>query len=225
MRLVVFGASGMVGQGAVRACIRDEGVDEVLVVVRQPLPSRHPKVREIIHTDFSDFTGLLEELTGLDGCLFCLGMSSAGCAEEEYIRVTHDYTLAAARALAAASPAAVFVYISGQGADSTERSRFLGPRVKGRTENALLALPVNVYVFRPAYIQPEAGVRSRTPLYQMLYRFAAPVYPVLRRTVPRYVTATDQLGRAMIAAARLSPVGPRVLHTRQINQLAANVSN
>ncbi|MFF7183395.1 epimerase [Streptomyces sp. NPDC008121] len=221
VRLVVFGASGMVGQGAVRACLRDEGVSEVLLVVRRPLHVQHAKVREIVHTDFTDYTGLSSELTGLDGCLFCLGMPSAGCPEEEYIRVTHDYTLAAARALTAASPAGAFVYISGHGADSTERSRFLGARVKGSTENALLALPGSTYVFRPAYIQPEDGAVSRTPLYRRLYRVTSGLYPLLQRIAPRYVTTTGQLGRAMIAAVRLRPAGPAVLHTREINQLAA----
>ncbi|MGW2206866.1 epimerase [Streptomyces sp. NPDC001774] len=221
MRLVILGASGMVGQGAVRACIRDESVDEVLLFVRRPLHLRHPKIREFVFREFSDCSRLLNELSGLDGCLFCLGMPSTGCTEEEYVRVTHDYALAAARALAAASPAAVFVYISGQGADSTEKSRFLGARVKGRTENALLALPISVYVFRPAYIQPEGGAVSRTPLYRQLYRLASPLYPVLRRLAPSYVTATDQLGRAMIAAVRLSPAGPPVMHSREINLLSA----
>ncbi len=221
MRVVIFGASGMVGHGALRACLLDEGVTEVLVVVRKPLNLGHPKVREIVHTDFTDYSAIREELRDLDACFFCLGVSAAGRGEDEYTRITYDYALAAARAVSAASPSLTFVYVSGAGTDSTGKSRSMWARVKGRTENALLAMPLRAYMFRPGYIQPLSGTVSRTPLYRVFYRVTAPLYPLLRRLVPNHVTTADALGRAMIAAARLDGSGPSVMHNSDINRLGA----
>ncbi|MFI6493496.1 NAD-dependent epimerase/dehydratase family protein [Streptomyces sp. NPDC050564] len=221
MRVVIFGASGMVGHGALRACLLDERVEEVLVVVRRPLNIRHPKVREIVHADFTDYTAILDELKGLDACFFCLGVSAAGRGEEEYSRITHDYTLAAARAVNAASPSLTFTYVSGEGTDSTEQGRSMWARVKGRTENELLAMPFRAYMFRPGYIQPVGGAVSRTPLYRVLYWVTAWLYPALRRIAPHHVTTTDTLGRAMIAAVQLDGNGPSILRTPDVNRLGA----
>ena len=221
MRVIVFGASGMVGHGALRACLLDEDVTEVLVVVRKPLPLDHPKLRQIVHADFSDFTAVQDQLTDLDACFFCLGVSAMGRGEEEYTRVTYGYTLAAARALQAANSELTFVYVSGEGTDSTGRSRQMWARVKGRTENALLAMPMHAYMFRPGYIQPVGGATSRTPGYRVLYRVTASLYPLLRRAFPRHVTTTDAVGHAMLAVTRLKGAGPTVLHSADINRLVA----
>ncbi|GAB2625204.1 epimerase [Streptomyces capparidis] len=221
MRVVVFGASGMVGHGALRACLLDEEVTEVLAIVRRPLGLRHPKVKEIVHTDFTDYSAVLGELKDLDACLYCLGVSALGRSEEEYTRITYDYALAAARALSAAGTGPTFVYVSGEGTDSTGGGRTMWARVKGRTENALLAMPFTAYMFRPGYIQPVGGAVSRTPLYRAVYRLTARCYPLLRRLAPRWVTTTDDLGRAMLAAVRPDGRGPFVLRTADINRLAA----
>ncbi|MGW7043204.1 NAD-dependent epimerase/dehydratase family protein [Streptomyces avermitilis] len=225
MRIIVFGASGMVGHGALRACLLDETVTEVLAVVRRPLPTKHPKLRQIVHTDFENYTAAQEQFTDLDACFFCLGVSAAGRGEEAYTRVTHGYTLAAARALHTASPDLTFIYVSGQGTDPTGRSRQMWARVKGRTENDLLAMPIKAYMFRPGYIQPVAGASSRTPLYRALYRITARLYPLLRRAFPRHVTTTDAVGQAMLAVTRLDGAGPHVWRNPAINRLAAERSS
>lgn len=220
MRVIVFGASGMVGHGALRACLRDDTVTEVLAVVRKPLPAR-PKLRQIVHTDFTDYSAIQDRLAGLDACFYCLGVSAVGRREEEYTRVTHDYAVAAARALHAASPSLTFVYVSGEGTDPTGRSRQMWARVKGRTENDLLAMPMHAYMFRPGYIQPVDGAVSRTRLYRTLYRVTAGLYPLLRRVVPRHITTTAAVGHAMLAVARMDGSGPAVLRNPDINRLAA----
>lgn len=214
----------MVGHGALRACLRDDTVTEVLAVVRSPLPSAHAKLRQIIHTDFTDYGLVQDRLKDLDACFFCLGVSAVGRGEEEYTRVTYDYTLAAARALHTASPSLTFIYVSGEGTDSTGKSRRMWARVKGRTENDLLALGMTAYMFRPGYIQPVDGASSRTPIYRALYRVTAALYPLLRRAFPRYVTNTDAVGRAMLAVARQNGAGPTLLRNPDINLLAADVT-
>ncbi|WP_393100742.1 NAD(P)H-binding protein [Streptomyces sp. LN325] len=221
MRVALFGASGMVGQGVLRACLQDGEVEEVVLVVRTPLEAEHPKVREVVHTDFTDFGAVQGELEGLDACFFCLGVSSAGRDEEEYTRITYDFTLAAARAVSVNNPELTFTYVSGEGTDTTESGRSMWARVKGRTENALLAMPFHAYLFRPGYIQPRNGAVSRTSGYRLMYRLTSWLYPVLRRLAPKYVTTTEHLGRAMIAVVALKGDGPSVLHSPEINRLGA----
>ncbi|HET6212143.1 MAG TPA: NAD(P)H-binding protein, partial [Micromonosporaceae bacterium] len=158
MKVILFGATGMVGQGVLRECLLDPDVQEVLAIGRTPTGTHHPKLREIAHTDFLDFSTIENALAGYDACFFCLGVSSAGMSEDAYRRVTYDVTMAAARALAAANPSMTFVYVSGQGTDSSEHGRSMWARVKGETENALLAMPLRAYMFRPGYIQPMHGI-------------------------------------------------------------------
>ncbi|MFE2912966.1 NAD-dependent epimerase/dehydratase family protein [Kitasatospora indigofera] len=219
MRVAVLGASGMVGHGVLDACLRDPRVEDVLVVGRTPLNTVHPKVRQITHADFTDFGALQDELRGLDACFYCLGVSAAGRTEAEYTRITYDYTLAAARAVSADNPALTFTYVSGEGTDSTGTSRTMWARVKGRTENDLLALPVHAYMFRPGYIRPGAGAVSRTAAYRWTYRLTSWLYPLLHRLAPRHTTTTEQLGRAMIATVGLDGRGPHVLDSSAINRL------
>lgn len=211
----------MVGQGVVHACLRDERVTEVVLVVRAPLGLSDPEVRQIVHQDFTDFASLQGEFTGLDACFFCLGVSAAGLSEEEYVSVTHDVTLAAARVVAAAGPSVTFTYVSGEGTDSTEAGRSFWARVKGRTENELLAMDFHAYMFRPGYIRPMHGAVSRTAWYRWMYRASSWLYPVLHRLAPGHTTTTDALGRAMIAVVGLGGTGPTVLDSRDINRLGA----
>ncbi|MFE7712728.1 NAD(P)H-binding protein [Streptomyces sp. NPDC057486] len=220
MRVIVFGASGMIGHGALRACLRDDTVTEVLAVVRTPLDVAHPKLRQIVHADFTDYTAIQDQLTGLDACFYCLGVSAVGRTEAEYTRVTYEYALAAAHALIAASPNLTFVYVSGEGTDPTGRSRQMWARVKGRTENDLRALPMIAYMIRPGFIQPVDGAVSRTSLYRGLYRATAVIHPLLKRLFPQHISTTDAVGRAMLVASRPGSNAPAVLRNPDINDLA-----
>lgn len=221
VKVVLFGASGMVGGGVLLECLDDPRVESVLVVGRRACGVSHPKLTEALQDDFFDYAALAPRFRGLDACFFCLGVSAAGLSEAEYSRRTFDLTLAAARALAAASPHIIFVYVSGAGTDSTERGRVMWARVKGRTENALLALPIGgAYMFRPGFIQPMRGVRSRTPLYRGFYVVLGPLLPLLRRIFPRQITTTVAVGRAMIALAEHGDA-KKILGPADINRLAS----
>ena len=221
MRVVIFGASGMIGTGTLIECLEDRRVTSVLVVGRTLTGVTHAKLREILHADFFDFTPLAVEFAGCDACFFTLGTTAVGKDEATYSRLTYDLTLAAARAMVAANPAMTFCYVSGDGTDSSERGRVMWARVKGRTENALLALPFTAsYMFRPALIFPRKGVRSKTGWYHAFYSVFGPLYPLLRALFPRYVTTTEHHGRAFIEVAATGFPG-RILYSRDINRLAA----
>jgi uncharacterized protein YbjT (DUF2867 family) len=216
---IVFGGTGMVGQGVLRECLLDPDVLHVLSIVRSPSGQLHPKLRELVHANFFDFSPIESELAGFDAGFFCLGATSAGKSEEQYSRVTYDITMAAAEPLARLNPNMTFAFVSGAGTDSTERRRTMWARVKGRTENALLRLPFKAaYMFRPAVIQPMHGARSRTALYRIPYLILRPLVPWLRKRFPQYVTTTEQLGRAMLAVAKHG--APKtVLESADINGL------
>ncbi|YCK36558.1 NAD-dependent epimerase/dehydratase family protein [Actinomadura sp. ATCC 39365] len=216
MRVIIFGATGMVGRGVLRECLLDERVTAVLTVGRSPTGTVHPKLRELLHSDLSDLSAVEGELSGYDACFFCLGVSAAGMSEQDYRRVTYDYTLAAGTTLARLSPSSTFVYVSGAGTD--EHGRAMWARVKGATENALLALPFHAYMFRPGYIQPMHGVTSRTRWYRLAYVVAAPLYPLLRRLFPAAVTTTERIGQAMITVAECG-APERILGPAAINAL------
>lgn len=221
MRIILFGATGMVGQGVLRECLGAPDVEQVLVVGRSPTGVQHPRLKERIHQDFTQFASIRAELSGYDACFFCLGVSSAGMSEADYTRVTYDYTLAAARVLAEQNPGMTFIYVSGTGTDSSEQGRSMWARVKGRTENALLQLPFKgAYMFRPGFIQPLDGIVSKTRLYRVIYSVAAPLYPLLSRLGPGVMTNTGKVGRAMLQVARTG-APRRVLENRDINALAA----
>lgn len=209
----------MVGQGVMRECLLDPEVESVLTVGRSATGQQNAKLREIVHQDFTNFSAIEPQLAGYDACFFCLGVSSAGLAEPEYTHLTYDITLAAAQTLAKLNPNMTFIYVSGAGTDSTERGRSMWARVKGKTENALLRLPFKAaYMFRPGYIQPLHGIRSKTKVYQAMYNIMAPLYPVWKALIPKYVTTTEQLGRAMIKVARQG-YPKHVLETTDINAL------
>ena len=210
----------MLGQGALRECLLDLEVERVVSVVRRATGTQHPKLREVVHADFHDFTSIAPQLTGLDACLFTLGVTSAGMSEQEYRRVTYDITMAAATMLLRLNPQLTFVFVSGAGTDSTERGRVMWARVKGAAENALLRMPFKgAYMFRPAAIQPLHGIRSRTTSYRIAYTVMSPVLPLLRRLFPQYLTTTETLGRAMIEVAKHG-APKQVLESKEINELA-----
>jgi uncharacterized protein YbjT (DUF2867 family) len=222
MRVILFGASGVVGQGVLRECLLDERITEVVAVVRSPLGRSDGKLTEIVHDDFTDFSPLRERLRGFDACFWCLGVSSVGLGAEEYRRISYDYTLTAARELAVQSPGVTFTYVSGEGKDSTEKGRVAWARVKGATENALLAQEgLFAYLFRPGWVQPMHGERAKSRWYRFAYRLIEIAYPLVVRVAPKHVTTTEHMGRAMLAVVGLQGTGERVLASPQINALGA----
>jgi uncharacterized protein YbjT (DUF2867 family) len=221
VRAILFGATGMIGQAVLREALLAPDVEKVLAVGRSPLDRRHQKLEQLAHRDFTDVSAVEDQLTGYDACFFCLGVSSAGMSEADYRHVTYDFALAAGRTLARRNPQMTFVYVSGAGTDSSASGRMMWARVKGETENALLALPFKAaYMFRPAFIQPMHGETSRVPLYRGLYAVTGWLYPILRRVVPRYVTTTEQVGRAMLRVVR-EGAPRRVLESGDIAALGA----
>ena len=222
MNAVIFGATGMVGKGVLLECLDDARVEHVLLVSRHPIDVSHPKIREIVHADFTAFENLTPAFADIDACFYCLGVTAVGLSEGQYHHLTYDLTLAAATALASASAGRLtFCYVSGEGTDSTEHGRTMWARVKGETENALLRLPFKAaFMFRPGYIQPLRGIRSKTRWYQALYDVIGPFYPIVRRLFPKYVTTTTNIGRAMIHVA-VSGWSRQILSSGDINQLSS----
>lgn len=220
VNVVIFGATGMVGSGVLLECLADPRVGAVLVVGRRPVGITAPKLREILREDLFDIRSIQPELAACDACFFCLGVSSVGMSEPQYRRLTYDLTLAAAEVMVAANPGMIFCYVSGAGTDSTGQGRRMWARVKGQTENALLRLPFRAaYMFRPGFILPLKGVRSKTRIYQAIYDVMAPLYPLLRRLAPNFMTTTVNVGRAMIAAVRYGYERP-IIESADIEQLA-----
>lgn len=219
MNVLLFGATGMVGDGVLHECLGDPRVTSVLAVGRSALTVTHARLRESRRTDFFNFADLETDLQCIDACFFCLGVSAVGMSEADYHRQTFELTLAAARALAKARPGATFCYVSGEGTDSSEKGRVMWARIKGATENALLKLPLNTYLFRPGFIRPRPGVPSKTRLYRAIYAVATPLYPLLARIAPKHVTTVENMGRAMIAVAS-NGFPKRVLDNPDINAAA-----
>ena len=219
MNVLLFGATGMIGQGVLRECLLDSGVASVVSIGRSATGVSHPKFREVIHSDLTDYAPIEGQLSDFDACFFCLGISSAGMTEEQYSRITYDITVRAAGTLARLNSGMTFVYVSGQGTDSSEHGRTMWARVKGRTENALLRLPFKAaFMFRPGIIVPRFGARSRTALYRIPYMLTRPLLPLLLRAFPNQVLTTDEIGQAMLLVARKG--APKlVLETREIRSL------
>jgi uncharacterized protein YbjT (DUF2867 family) len=219
MNVLLFGATGMVGQGVLRECQLDSGVASVVSVGRSKTGVSHPKLREIVQADLTNYAPIESQLVGFDACFFCLGISSAGLNEEQYSRVTYEITVRAAETLARLNPGMTFVYVSGQGTDSTEHGRSMWARVKGRTENALLRLPFKAaFMFRPGIIVPRFGARSKTTSYRALYALTRPLLPLLLRAFSNQVLTTDEIGQTMLLVARRGAPKP-ILETADIRSL------
>jgi len=225
MKVILFGATGMVGQGVLRECLLSNEVEEILTIGRTITGQINPKLQEIALKDLTNLATIETQLTNFDACFFCLGVSSAGLSEQDYTRITYDLTLAAARTLVKLNPNMTFIYVSGAGTDSTERGRSMGARVKGKTENELLRLGFRgAYMFRPGLIVPLHGIQSKTTVYRVFYTLLSPLLPFLYRNFPKYVTTTEQIGRAMIGVAQYG-WPKQVLETYDINQVQARVQN
>ena len=203
MNVLIFGATGMVGRGVLRECLLADDVVRVRAIGRTATGQSHPKLQELVHQDLFEYSTIEADLTNLDACFFCIGVTSSGMAEAQYTRLTYELTLSAAQTLARLNPQMTFVYVSGAGADSSEVGKVMWARVRGRLENALQRLPFKaVYVFRPGIIQPLHGIRSKTGSYRWLYTLTRPLLPLLRMLMPQTVLSTEIMGRAMLAVAR-----------------------
>jgi uncharacterized protein YbjT (DUF2867 family) len=219
IKAIIFGSTGMIGQSVLRECLKNEHVESVLVINRQSCNISNPKLKEIIHQNFFDISILKNELSGYDACFFCLGISAAGLSEKDYHKITFDLTMSVAETLLNLNKGITFCYISAAGADRSEKGRIMWARVKGKTENALLVMPFKkAYMFRPGYIQPMHGIRSRTRLYNALYFVCKPLYFILKH-FKNSVTSTEKLGKAMINAGALG-YEKNILKSGDINKVA-----
>jgi uncharacterized protein YbjT (DUF2867 family) len=219
VNVLLFGATGMIGRAALLESLRDGRVRSVLAIGRRSTGLSDPKLREIVHDDLFDLSAIQNEFPACDACFYCLGAASYGMTEAEYTRLTYDLAIAIASSIATVNTRLAFCFISGDGADSTERGRTMWARVKGKTENALLRMPFRAFVFRPGYIQPLDGIRTRVTYYRLLYSALRPFYGLLRRLSPRHVTDTRRLGRALVAVG-LSGHEKRILGCEEINALS-----
>lgn len=220
MKVLIFGATGMVGQGVLRECLLAPDVDLVVTIGRSPAPEPDPaqpnsKLCQIVHPNLYDLSVVEAQLTGLNACFFTLGVSAGGIEQAEYERITYDLTLAVAQTVCRLNPGITLIYVSGAGTDSSGQGRIMWARVKGRTENALLALPLAADMFRPGLIQPLDGIKSKTPAYRAIYGLMKPILPLLRALFPNLIVTTRELGQAMLAVAR-SGYSRRVLEIKDI---------
>ena len=198
-KVIITGATGMVGKGVLLECLDHEAIGEVLVIGRHSVGMEHPKLRELTHKDFSDFSAVKDRLRGYDGCFYCLGISAAGLKEAEYRRITYDFAMALATQLFEDNPDMTFTYVSGQGTDSSEKGRMMWARVKGKTENDLLGMGFRqAFMFRPGAIIPLRGIKSRTKSYQFMYDYFMWLVKGIKAVAPNSVVNTTQIGLAMI---------------------------
>jgi uncharacterized protein YbjT (DUF2867 family) len=227
MKVIVVGASGMVGQGVLRECLLDPEVERVLVVARRPLDAvprgtTRDKLVERVAKDLTDLSPIEGDLAGYDACFFCLGVTSVGLTEDAYRKVTYDITAAFAKTLARVSPGLTFVFVSGRGTDSTEKGPTMWARVKGAAENVVAAAGFKAaYMFRPGIIQPRHGITSRTRAYRILYPLLWPIVMLMKLLSPGSITSTDRVGRAMLVAAKRG-APKKILESPDINALAAS---
>ncbi len=216
IRAIIFGATGMVGEGVLYESLKHPDVESVLVIGRRSCNVKHGKLKELIHSDFFDYTSIRENLGGYNACFFCLGVSSVGMKEKEYTRITYDLTMRAAEALSQINPDMIFCYVSGAGTDSTEKGRLMWARVKGKTENDLMKLPFKAaYMFRPGYIKPIKGLRNSYTISRVL----GITYPVLKVLFPMYVCTLEEVGIAMINAS-MKGYSKTILENEDISELA-----
>lgn len=216
IKAIIFGATGMVGEGVLHECLRHNYVESVLVIGRRLCEVKHPKLQEVIHTNFYDYSNIESRLTDYNACFFCLGVTSIGKNEDEYRWLTYDLTLAAAKTLSRLNPEMAFCYVSGTGTDSSEQGRSMWARVKGKTENDVMKLPFKAaYAFRPGYIKPTKGLK-RTLVFA---KWAAPLYPLLRAVFANYVCTLEEVGLSMIEVAR-NGYSKKILECEDIRRVA-----
>ena len=222
LNVIITGSTGMVGKGVLLECIDSPDVASILLINRYSVGIVNPKVKEIIHKDFFDWTPIRKELSGYNACFFCMGVSSAGMKEADYQRMTYELTLGFAKEVLPNNPDMTFCYVSGAGTSTKMDSRMMWANVKGKTENDLLHLGFkSAYMFRPGFIQPLRGIKSKTPLYQGIYNILSPFYGLLKR-LPKYITDTTTLGQAMIGVATQGYTKP-ILESQDINTFKSSL--
>jgi len=221
LKVILFGATGMIGSGVLQTCLDDPGVKKALVLGRSACGRTHPKLKEILHQDFFDLKPLAKSVKGYNACLFPLGVTSVGMSEDRYTRITYDLTLAVAQALLNANPGMSFCYVSGKSTDSSETGPVMWARVKGRIENKLLSMDFRPPVMlRPGAIIPMEGVRSKTGWYQAFYTVFTPLLRLLLPVLPGSITTSERVGRAMLLAAR-GAARMKIMESVDINRLGA----
>ena len=219
INVIITGTTGMVGKGVLLECLDSDHVTSVLVINRHSIGISHPKLKEIIHKDFYDLASIEKELKGYNACYFCLGVSAGGMSADNYYKITHDLTINFAETVLRLNPEIKFIYVSGAGTDSSEKGMMRWARVKGKTENELLKMSFqHSYMFRPAFIQPTRGIKSRTASYNAAYTIVKPFWLLLRK-LPKWVTDTDQVGKAMINVT-LRGSQTKILENIDISELA-----
>lgn len=198
LNVIITGATGMVGEGVLHECLQHPDVEKILVINRKSCGVSHPKLSEIIHTDFYDLSPVEVQMSGYNTCFFCLGVTSVNKKEPEYFSLTYTLTMEMARRLSRLNPDMTFCYISGAATDSTEKGKIMWARVKGKTENDLMKLPFRrVYAFRPGLLRPTKGLKNA----YRIYSYIGFLYPFFKLTLPKYVSTLKELGLAMINAA------------------------
>lgn len=199
MKVIITGATGMVGKGVLLECLDHPDISGILSISRKTTDIQHPKLIELIHNDFSEYTSIKEQLAGYDACYACMGVSAAGMKEEQYIRFTYDFTISLAKELLLINPGMTFIYVSGEGTDSTESGRSMWARVKGKTENDLLSLGFKqAFMFRPGAIIPLRGIQPSSKLYRVLINNLKWLIKLIKKIAPNAVVDTTQIGLAMI---------------------------
>jgi uncharacterized protein YbjT (DUF2867 family) len=221
MKVILYGATGMIGQIALRESLLDPEVEQVVAIVRKPTGKQHSKYQEIVLPDISDLSSIKKKVTGFDACLYLIGVSSTGMTEADYTRITNEMTIKAAKQLVQLNPNMKIVYVSGMGADSTEQGKEMWARVEGKTENTLLGMPFGAaYMLRPGAILPMHGVRSKTTSYRILYNMIKPLNPLLKRM--KTVVTSEQLGQVIVHLAKKGTT-KEVLERVQLKQLALSI--
>lgn len=199
MKVIITGATGMIGKGVLLECLDHEDITEVLSISRKSVGINHPKLKELLHQDFSEFSSVSSDLRGFDACYACMGVSAGETTEEEYRKRTYDFTLSLAKELFQLNPGATFIYVSGQGTDSSEKGRSMWARVKGKTENDILALGFKqAFMFRPGGIIPKNGVKPSSKMYRRLIFWLGWLLWLMKLLAPKSIVDTSQIGNAMV---------------------------
>lgn len=222
MKVIVTGATGMVGKGVLLECLDHPEITEVLSIGRNPSSLNHPKLKELLHKDFSEFASVSTQLAGFDACYACMGVSAAGLNEVQYTKMTYDFTMALASELYKISPEMTFTYVSGQGTDSSEKGKQMWARVKGKTENDLLAMGFKqAFMFRPGAIIPLRGILPSSKMYRTLIKYLKWLILGIKKVAPNAVVNTTQIGLAMINAT-LFGYSQKIITPKDILILAEN---
>jgi uncharacterized protein YbjT (DUF2867 family) len=224
LKVIITGSTGMVGKGVLLECLERPEIESILLLNRKSVGITHDKIKEILQKDFNNFSPLREQFAGYDACYYCMGVSSFRMKEKEYNEITYKLTLHLAKLLSDINPGMSFCYVSGLGTDSTEKGKSMWARVKGKTENAILKLPFkSAFLFRPGFIRPMKGIKSKTPLYNSLYSVVKPIIPLVKLISPNSVTTNENVGKAMLYTT-LHGAENTVLYNKDINELAAKLN-